>query len=232
MGLPRLAARRARPFRFTLVEVRMPQTWIGRAGMALSVLLLLASLGMAGWWYATQPGDRVQSVDSGGHVPIGGPFELVDQEGHTVTEADFAGQYTLVYFGFTYCPDICPTALWEMTQALDMLAEEDPAKAEKVTPVFITVDPERDDVEAMKAYAEHFHPRLVALTGTPDRIAEAAREYRVYYKKVEDASASTYLMDHSGFIYLMGPDGEFLTSFTHRTKPEELLATLKSRVRG
>jgi protein SCO1/2 len=210
----------------------MPQTWIGRAGMALSIALLLASLGVAGWWYATQPGDRVQAMDTGGHVPIGGPFELVDQNGDTVTEADFAGQYTLVYFGFTYCPDICPTALWEMTQALDMLAEEAPEKAERVTPVFITIDPERDDVAAVKAYAEHFHPRMVALTGTPDQIAQAAREYRVYYKKVEDASAATYLMDHSGFIYLMGPEGDFLKSFTHQSAPEEIRAALEQRVQG
>ncbi len=210
----------------------MPQTWFGRAGMALSVLLLIAALGVAGWWYVTQPGERVQAVDGSGHVPIGGPFELVDQTGQTVTEADFAGQYTLVFFGFTYCPDICPTALWEMTQALDMLSEQAPEKAEQVTPIFITIDPERDDVAAMKAYAENFHPRLVALTGTPEQIAKAAREYRVYYKKVEDASDSTYLMDHSGFVYLMGPEGRFLKSFTHQTPPEEMVAELARRVEG
>lgn len=210
----------------------MPQTWIGRAGMALSIVLLLAALGMAGWWYVSQPGDRLQAVGGSGHVPIGGPFELVDQSGQTVTEAVLEGRYALIYFGFTYCPDICPTALWEMSQALDMLAEQAPEKAEQVTPVFITVDPERDDVAAMKQYASHFHPRLLALTGTPEQIADVAREYRVYYRKIEDASATTYLMDHSGFIYLMGPDGDFLKSFTHQTRPEEMLAELQARVQG
>jgi protein SCO1/2 len=213
-------------------EETMPQSWIGRAGMALSVVLLLAAIGVAGWWYVSQPGDRLQSVDGSGHVPIGGPFELVDQSGETVTQAAFAGQYTLVYFGFTYCPDVCPTALWAMTQALDRLAEEAPEKAAQVTPVFITIDPERDDVAAMKDYAAHFHPRLVALTGTPDQIAAVAREYRVYYRKVEEDPDSPYMMDHSGFIYLMGPDGDFLKSFTHQTQPDEMRAELEKRVQG
>lgn len=210
----------------------MPQTWIGRAGMALSVVLLLASMGMAGWWYSSQPGDRVQAVSGGGQVPIGGPFELVDQNGQTVTEADFAGRYMLVFFGFTYCPDVCPTALWEVTQALDMLEEAAPDKAEQVVPIFITVDPERDDSEAMKSYISHFHPSMMGLTGTPEQIANVAREYRAYYKRVDDASASTYLMDHSSFIYVMSPAGEFITSFTHQTPPEEMSSQLEKMVRS
>ena len=210
----------------------MPQTWIGRAGMALSVVLLLASMIMAGWWYSSQPGDRLQAVDTGGHVPIGGPFELVDHNGQTVTDADFAGRYMLIYFGFTYCPDVCPTALWEMTQALDMLEEAAPEKADQVVPIFITVDPERDDIEAMKAYVGHFHPRMLGLTGTPEQIAQVAREYRAYYQRVDDASASTYLMDHSSFIYFMSPEGHFVSSFTHQTPPEEMFSELDNRVKG
>ncbi|WP_235830304.1 SCO family protein [Algihabitans albus] len=210
----------------------MPQTWIGRAGMALSVVLLLAAMGMAGWWYSSQPGDRLQAVDTGGQVPIGGPFQLVDQDGQTVTEADFSDRYMLIYFGFTYCPDVCPAALWEMTQALDMLEEADPDKAEKVVPIFITVDPERDDVAAMKSYVSHFHPRMLGLTGTTEQVAQAAREYRAYYKRVDDASASTYLMDHSSFIYFMNPAGDFVTSFTHQTPPEEMFSELEKLVKG
>ena len=122
------------------------------------------------------------------------------------SDRDFRGRYLLLTFGYTYCPDVCPTSLMTMTAALDRLAESDPGLARRVVPLLITVDPERDTVEVLAAYATHFHESLVALTGTPEQIAAAAEAYRVYYAKAE-VEGGDYLMDHSAFIFLMGPEG-------------------------
>jgi protein SCO1/2 len=157
---------------------------------------------------------------------VGGPFALVDTQGRAVTESDFRGRFMLVYFGFTYCPDVCPTSLTAIAQALDRLG----ADADKVVPVFITVDPERDTPEQMKEYVRHFHPRLVGLTGTPEQIAAAAKAYRVYYAKAKasGAPADDYTMDHTSIIYLMGRDGKFLAHFSHGTEPEAIAARVRA----
>ena len=186
--------------------------------------LLLAGSGLFAW-YLVQPqhGGIVSSeTTTTGKALIGGPFTLTDQTGTRRSDADLKGHYALVYFGYTYCPDICPTSLSNMTQALDLLAEQSPRKAAAVLPVFVTIDPERDTVEALASYAEHFHPRLMALTGTTEEVAAAAKAYRIYYQKVEEPDASDYLMDHSSVIYLMGPDGGYLTHFTHASTVEEI----------
>ncbi len=169
----------------------------------------------------------VPSRAVGGTPEIGGSFELRDQSGATRTQADFAGRHMLVYFGYTYCPDVCPTSLSIMSRALDLLEAETGSLEDRVVPVFVTVDPARDDVQAMAAYAEHFHPRLVALTGSDQQIAAAAKAYRVYYRKAEDPSVSEYLMDHSSFIYLMGPDGTYVSHFAHNASPQEIAEGLK-----
>lgn len=161
-----------------------------------------------------------------GKALVGGPFELVDQHGDTVTEADLEGKYALIYFGYTYCPDVCPTSLQTMSAALDLLGPD----GEAVQPVFITVDPARDTVEQMAAYAEHFHPRLLALTGTEEQIADAARAYRVYYQRVDDSSATEYLMDHTSLYYLMGPDGEYAAHFGHDATTEEMAGRIRELI--
>ena len=168
---------------------------------------------------------------SGGSAPtarpaVGGPFTLVDTEGRAVTDADFRGRLMLVFFGFTYCPDVCPTALTSIAQALDRLG----ADADKVAAVFITVDPERDTPEQLKEYVRHFHPRLVGLTGTPEQVAAAAKAYRVYYAKakVQGAPGDDYTMDHTTITYLMGRDGKFLAHFSHGTEPEALAARVRT----
>jgi len=152
-----------------------------------------------------------------GAPSIGGAFTLVDQNGQTRRDTDFRDKFMLVYFGYTFCPDVCPTALQVMTLALDELGD----KAADVQPILITIDPERDTVERLKSYAANFHPRLLALTGSPQAIAAAAHAYRVYYAKSKGHdSGPDYLMDHSSVIYLMGRDGQYLTHFTHTTDAE------------
>jgi protein SCO1 len=153
---------------------------------------------------------------------IGGPFRLVDQNGGAVTDADLKGKWSLVYFGYTHCPDACPTALNDIAVALDELGP----KRGAVRPVFITVDPERDTPEVLKAYITAFDTPILALTGTPEEIAQAAKSYRVYYAKHPEAGGD-YSMDHTSVIYVMDPQGRFTASFTHESSPEEIAERLK-----
>jgi cytochrome oxidase Cu insertion factor (SCO1/SenC/PrrC family) len=158
-----------------------------------------------------------------GKARIGGPFSLTDHTGKRVTEKDFRGRHLLVFFGFTFCPDVCPAGLQVMAAALDRLG----AKAERVTPLFISIDPERDTRERLVQYVQSFHPRLVGLTGTPDEIRAAAAAYRVFHKKVKDEkSAAEGTMEHTSIIYLMDPAGEFVAHFTHATPVETIAAAL------
>jgi cytochrome oxidase Cu insertion factor (SCO1/SenC/PrrC family) len=155
--------------------------------------------------------------------PIGGPYALVDQHGKRRTDADFRGKLVLVYFGFTACQDICPTDLLQIGLAIESLG---PA-GDGVQPVFITVDPARDTPKRLGAYAASFHPRLVALSGPPPAIAQAARAYRVYYRKLSDKSG--YTVDHSAFIYLMDRDGKYAGFFppgTPATRMAEVIRPL------
>jgi protein SCO1/2 len=155
---------------------------------------------------------------------IGGPFSLADHEGKRVTEQDFRGKHMLVVFGYTTCPDVCPAEMQAMANALDELG----AKADRVTPVFITVDPERDTVERVADYVKNFHARFVGLTGSPEEIKQAAKAYRVYYAKASDkGSAAGYLMDHSAFIYLMNPQGEYVTHFSYGAPPEKIASGIE-----
>ncbi|KAB2911702.1 MAG: SCO family protein [Hyphomicrobiaceae bacterium] len=163
------------------------------------------------------------TVKTSGQALVGGPFTLTDHTGKRVTDQDFRGRYLLVYFGFTFCPDVCPAGLQVITAALDKLG----AKAERITPVFVTVDPERDTPEQMASYVKSFHPRLVGLSGSQAEIDAVAKAYRVYFKKVTDPKSSAgYTMDHSAIMYLMGPDGAFRTHFTHTISVDVLAERL------
>ncbi len=137
---------------------------------------------------------------------VGGAFTLTNGNGKTVTAADLRGKYLLVYFGYTFCPDVCPTTLADVAQALDTLG----AKADRVQPLFITIDPARDTPAVMRTYVTAFSPRIEGLTGTPDEIAAVAKKYHVYYARHQEAGAQDYTMDHSSVLYVMGPDGGFL----------------------
>jgi protein SCO1 len=153
---------------------------------------------------------------------IGGPFKLVDQNGRTVTNTDLEGNWLLVYFGYTHCPDACPTALNNIALALDDLG----AEKKEVRPVFITIDPERDTSPALKDYVAAFGAPILALTGNNAAIAQAAAEYRVYYQKHPEAGGD-YSMDHTSIIYVMDPKGRFTASFTGEDPPEEIAARLR-----
>ena len=162
-----------------------------------------------------------------GDVRIGGPFTLVNHEGETVTEADFRGKAMLIYFGFTYCPDICPASLQVMDAALRRLPE---AQRDAFQPILISVDPERDTPQSLAQYvsSDAFPEDLVGLTGTPEQVRQAARAYRVFYTRVEDDGVSSeYTVDHSSLIFLMGPDGDFIDVFPHATPPDEMAARLQ-----
>jgi protein SCO1/2 len=166
------------------------------------------------------PGGNVRAL---GQALIGGPFSLTDHTGKRVTDRDFRGRYMLVFFGFTFCPDVCPSGLQTIAAALDKLGP----KAKEITPLFITVDPERDTPAQLATYVESFHPRLVGLTGTPAEIDAVIKAYRVYAKKVVDPkSTAGYTFDHSTFIYVMGPDGAYRTHFTHATSVDVMAERL------
>jgi protein SCO1/2 len=187
---------------------------------AATLVLIVAVAGLL--WHR----DGMQVQTSAGEALIGGPFTLTDQHGARVTEQDFAGRFMLVYFGYTFCPDICPTSLTVMAAALDALPD---AQAEQVVPILITVDPARDTVEQLAAYAPLFHPRLVALTGSEDEVREAARAYRVYYH-VPEEGGDAYLVDHSTFVYLMGPDGSYRTHFGIDASPEAMAEAIGKEI--
>jgi protein SCO1 len=164
--------------------------------IALAALVVLALVGAGAVW-----------LTQGGAPTIGGPFKLVNGEGRPVTDRDFRGHYLLVYFGYTFCPDVCPTTLNQMAEALDTLGP----KGDQVQPLFITVDPKRDTPQVVGQYVAAFTPRLVGLTGTPEEIAKVAREYRVYYAIHKNAEQpGDYTVDHSSILYLMSPSGAFI----------------------
>jgi protein SCO1/2 len=139
---------------------------------------------------------------------IGGPFTLVDQNGKTVRDTDFAGKYRLVYFGYSFCPDICPVDLQKLMRGLSQFEKADAARGAKVAPLFITVDPARDTSEALKPFVARYHPRLLGLTGTPEQIAAVAKAYVVTYNKVPGSAPDRYLMAHSQLAFLMDTDGK------------------------
>lgn len=164
----------------------------------------------------------VTSIETGKAL-VGGPFSLIDQNGKRVSDKDFAGRYMLVFFGFTHCPDICPSGLQVMSAALEKLG----GKAKDVVPVFITLDPERDTPEKLKDYLASFGSRFVGLTGTKEETASAAKAYRVYYKTVPDEKTpSNYTIDHAAIIYVMDKNGEFLTHVPHTNDVDQLVRAL------
>lgn len=193
--------------------------FIACLGMAVIVVLLISGL------------NRTSQSVTPTRPDIGGAFTLLNQEGQIVTEADFAGQPLLVYFGFTYCPDVCPLSLDILGDALDRLADTAPAKAAKLQPLFISVDPARDTPAQLKDYLSYFHPALIGLTGSPAQIEAVKRSFRVYAAKARETDPNgNYNVDHSSFFYLMDGENRYLAHFTHLMSAEELAAGLAAKL--
>ena len=199
------------PGRFALIT-----PLIAMALAIAAVVWLLAERGPGGL-----SGTQKQTIGA----LVGGPFELVDHTGQDVTDADFRGRFLLVYFGFTYCPDVCPTALQEMTQALDLLGEQ----GDEIQPLLVTIDPERDTPPVLADYVAHFHPRLIGLTGSVAQIKEVADGYKVYYAKAESDDGD-YLMDHTSILYLMDREGRYAAHFGHGLTPDDLAKAIRRQL--
>lgn len=189
-------------------------------GFAVAGLLLAAILlGVGGYlWFSGRAGGP----------EIGGPFTLVNGDGNRVTDQQFRGKFMLVYFGYTFCPDVCPTTLSAVGDAMDKLG----TKASEVQPLFITVDPRRDTPAVVKQYATAFSPRLIGLTGTADEIAKVAKEYRVYYAEHRTGPGpNDYSMDHSSVLYLMGPNGQFVAPVRADESGDQMAAQIGKYLR-
>ena len=203
-----------------------PALWLIVVGAI--VLYMVFEGGLPG----NRPGEPANSLvpQALAGVEIGGPFELVDQSGKTVTQADYAGKLMLVYFGFTFCPDICPTELLVMGQAIDLLKDQ----GAEVVPIFITVDPKRDTPEKMKDYVAAFHPRFIGLTGSEAQVTAAAKAYRVYYRyapaKDGGELGDDYRVDHTSYIYLMNREGQYVAHFVHGQSPEAIAEGIKKHL--
>jgi protein SCO1/2 len=190
-------------------------------------LFIIASMFGSGLAAAAEQPSAAQMMDDlmYGRGTVGGPFTLTDQTGNQRSDNEFRGKLMIVYFGYTFCPDVCPTDLMAITQALDALG---PA-ASDVQPVFITVDPERDS-KVLKDYVAAFHRSLVGLTGSPDEIRKVANSYKAFYVKVQDERSAGYSIDHAGVIYLMGRNGEYLGFMPPQTNPDRLAEILRKNL--
>ncbi len=160
---------------------------------------------------------------------IGGLYSLTSHTGTKVSSTDFAGKLQLIYFGFTYCPDICPMELQTITSVMNRLP---PELADQVQPVFITIDPERDTPEHLAEYLGLFHPRFMGLTGSQAEIKKVADEYKIYFQKVEDPGSSQYLMDHTTFTYLMDQEGSLIALFRYPANPDLMLQEVRQHLKG
>lgn len=190
-----------------------------RLALWSATLLAAIAVGLALWMAPPVPAASAPTFQ--GEADIRSAFTLTDHNGRAVTEADYAGRWQLVFFGFTHCPDICPTTLAYMANVLDLLG----SKADNVAPLFVTVDPARDTVPVIAAYVSAFHPRMIGLTGTKAQVAEATGNYRTWFEPGEDATAPDgYVMAHAGHLYLMRPDGTFEAVFMEADQPPEALA--------
>ncbi len=190
--------------------------------LALSCLLLATGIGASALLFA--PDNSNTNVVSSGTALVGGPFDATNQDGKRISDKEFLGKHTLFYFGYTFCPDICPAELQVISAALGEIE----GAQEKFNLAFVTIDPARDTPEIMKQYVAHFWPGTIGLTGSEEDIRKIASAYRVYYSKAEGESGDqdSYLMDHSSIIYLMGPDGKFVRHFPFGTSADDIRKAL------
>lgn len=192
-----------------------------------SLIAIAAAAGVvaavAAWHLTPMPGGGEQASTQA-PVKIGGPFEMTAHTGENVTERSFDGKLRLVFFGYTFCPDVCPTTLNSVALTLDELGDD----AARVQALFITVDPARDTPEVLAEYTAAFHPGILGLSGSPEQTAAIAKSYKAYFAKVEDSDndPEAYLMDHTVYIYLMDRDGEFLALFSYPSDPQDMASEI------
>lgn len=197
-----------------------------RIVIAVGAALVAAVLGEAAWQAIAPARPASSSFIEAVRPVIGGPFRLADHTGRTVTERTFLGKVQLVFFGFTRCPDVCPTALSTIASLLDQLGQD----AAKIQPIFISIDPERDTPDLLAGYVDAFHPSLVGLTGTPEQIDEAAGKFGVYYKKVLGAAEGEYSMDHTATIFILDGTGAFLSTLDYHESEGVMLEKLRRAI--
>lgn len=199
--------------------------WIALGAFLTGLLIWLAF-----FWDPSIPGNDAASqprvlLQSGAPLPAGN--FIVETPGGKLSLEDYRGKVVLVYFGYTFCPDVCPTALAAMGQALTMLSTEE---LNRTKGIFVSVDPERDTMDVLKVYAPFFHPNIVGATGTPDQLAEIARRYGVSYMKQKSIDGRPYTVDHSSFTYLVAPDGRLAAIMPHGSPPEELVSAIRQQL--
>jgi protein SCO1/2 len=201
----------------------MAKAWIGAVAAGIIGLAVVGIVGwQAGWLKAATP-ERPTIAGVIREAPVGGPFTLVAHDGRTVTEKDLEGKLTLMFFGYRFCPDFCPTELQKFSEVLAQLG---PA-ADQVQAWFVSVDPARDKPQDLAEYVALFDPKITGLSGSEEQVAGAAKAWRVYYAKAEQEGSADYLMDHSTYSYLMGPDGKNLAVFSYEAAPEAMVTVVK-----
>ena len=190
-----------------------------------ALLLVLAALA------GCSSGAKTPAAPPLAGASIGGPFTLTDQDGRTVSDRDFAGEYRIMYFGYTFCPDVCPTDMQHLGAAMRLLDARDPALSKRIVPVFVTVDPARDTPAVLKTFVSAFYPRMIGLTGDAAAIRRVADDYRVFYERQPVQPGGGYLVQHSDHAILFGPDGKPITLVPVKDTPEAIAATLEQWVR-
>jgi cytochrome oxidase Cu insertion factor (SCO1/SenC/PrrC family) len=207
--------------------VRSVAYQLGAAALAAGLLSGAPStLGSTEEAAATPSAAELMDALMWNHGPIGGPFDLIDQNGRRRTDAEFRGKLLILYFGYTYCPDVCPTDLIAISSAIDLLG---PAGS-NVQPIFITIDPQRDTVGHLRGYVSTFHPRLIGLTGSEHDIRTLALAYKVYYAKIAAKRGEPYAIYHTGFIYLVDRGGKYLGFFPPGTPPERMVEIIRQHL--
>ncbi|XP_077387189.1 protein SCO1 homolog, mitochondrial [Festucalex cinctus] len=204
-----------------------PVTW-----KSLAITLAIGGAMLGGMKYLKSQKEAMMEKErnkSIGRPALGGPFSLVDHNGKSVSNDDFLGQWVLIYFGFTHCPDICPDELEKMIEVVDTIDNIKPLP--NLTPILITIDPDRDTTEAMRAYVKEFSPKLLGLTGTKAQVEQASRAYRVYYSEGPKDEDNDYIVDHTIIMYLVGPDGEFVDYFGQNKSNVEISNTIAAHMR-
>lgn len=206
---------------------RGPVSWVGLGLVAVAAATAVG-------YYQIERERRLENamgkIVSTGKPAIGGEWSLVDLDGNLVTNKNFEGKWTLLYFGFARCPDICPSEMVKVGQVMDTLAKERPELAKNIKPIFVSVDPARDSLKALKEYAKDFHPSYVFLTGSPEQVQQMAKKYRVYVSKADETEDGDYLVDHSIVIYFHDDTGDLADCFTQSMRPSDVIDKVVERM--